>query len=290
MRIMVRDKHGLANACRQIERWEGSARDNDEHESLPPWKRAAWRLGIGKGTFWRLRKAEGGPTLNQSVFRAISRYHPPDHASVRAVRDWERTLEEALITPDGVASILTYIRWLNAQLRRYGLVGGREAGGWASPRGRPTIARECWRVLRELRKRYPAEFGPLRKLEDTRRPKRELNLAGTVDHIPLPGCSIPGKHTIRQCRADRNYWESREETWWTDKWRFELAYLRIVEPLVVAGRAGGVELTWEEMADPRPVQGRKGSLLQAYLATAVQRECLLLKRDGDLQRAQRLIP
>ena len=60
-----------------------------------------------------------------------------------------------------------------------------------------------------------------------------------------------------------------------DKWRHELAYLRVVEPFLAPD---GVELGWQQLEE----RGK----LAVYLRTAVRREGLLLSREPDLQRAQ----
>ncbi len=66
---------------------------------------------------------------------------------------------------------------------------------------------------------------------------------------------------------------------WTSSARFRLAYLRIVEPLLAARETGGFELGAEHL--------KTAERLRPYLRAAVKRECVLLTREPDLQRAQR---
>lgn len=64
--------------------------------------------------------------------------------------------------------------------------------------------------------------------------------------------------------------------------RRRLSLARALEPLFAARRAGGLELSCEEIA----VAGR----LPRYLRVALEREKLLLQRESDEQRAQKLFP
>lgn len=60
-----------------------------------------------------------------------------------------------------------------------------------------------------------------------------------------------------------------------DRLRFDLAYLRVVEPLLAPG---GIEFRFDDL--------KARDQLRPYLRAAIRRECLLLGRESDLERAQ----
>ena len=62
--------------------------------------------------------------------------------------------------------------------------------------------------------------------------------------------------------------------------RIQLARYRIMEPLIAADNTGGVERSVTELRNARE--------LEAYLRAAVRREELLLKREPDHIRAQKI--
>ena len=75
--------------------------------------------------------------------------------------------------------------------------------------------------------------------------------------------------------------KARKMGWRPGMARFELALRRVVGPLATAGETGYLERGWEELL----VNDRQ---LVAYLNAALAKELILLNRQQDLQRAQRL--
>src|SRR5688500_6551108 len=104
MRVTILDRGRLAEACRQMEAWEGSRRD------------AAARLGLGIGQFHRMRNAQVGGSLNSAVFQALWNYLPPEHVQPRALRAWERNVEQAVVDPDGEERLRAYAAWLRREM------------------------------------------------------------------------------------------------------------------------------------------------------------------------------
>lgn len=68
----------------------------------------------------------------------------------------------------------------------------------------------------------------------------------------------------------------------TDRIRHRMAIARALEPLLVADRAGGLERTAEEL--------HRAGQLNAYVRVAIEREKILLRREPDARRAQKLFP
>ncbi len=165
MLLRVVDKARLARVCRQVERWEGS------------WRAAAKQLDIGAGTFWRLRAAQGGQTINGTVFGAFYRYLPPDDVSGRAISRWEGDLFKAVLTPQATQRFDEYWRWLRREVRRCAKHWNRD--DWPREvRDRKDRYSACVRILATLRRTYSGEFAPLDRLmvDENRHSRRRVPL------------------------------------------------------------------------------------------------------------------
>lgn len=236
MRLRVLDPSLLSRACRQIERWWGSQ------------AKAAYRLDIGLGQFCRLRNQRGGHALNARVFRALWRHIPPDSASERDVRRWERDFLGAFAgSPTIRANLTSYARWLKRELRRFAPRFNPD-GGWAGSTTAVRLPAAYAGALDDLRARHGSLFKALVTEADRLAP-RILYKDGSWDRWG-PAVS---------------------------RWRVELAYIRIVEPLLT--KTGGIELTTADLQS----MGRTAE--RAYLRAAIRREVILLRRASDVQRA-----
>lgn len=150
MRLQVLDKRRLARVCRQVERWEGS------------WRKAAQQLGLGAGTFWRLRAAQGGKAINGGIFQALYGYLPPEHVSDVSISRWQQDLFRAVLSPQAAEAFNTYWQWLRRELRRSGK-RWHARDDWPSPAGDGRYS-ACVRVVDALRRKYPKDFAPLDNL------------------------------------------------------------------------------------------------------------------------------
>lgn len=276
MRIQIREPQLLGDVCKRVLRWEQRAADTaaayaPRRHGSGLYARAAWRLGISPAQLWNLSNGSTGRALNQRVFHALHSYLPPSHVSEHAVRRWEKDLDRALWTPAAAEAFRTYIRWLRRELRRY---GAQWRDGWPIYRAKGSdLYSVAWRLLAELRRRYPEEFAPLEKrasqLAKTRgwQPDHQPGRVEYAAHLSPAQRAVLAELT----RSPNRYLTISELR------RLDLAYLRIVEPILVGESSGGVELTPEEL----------GKELPAYLRAAVKREVLLLQRSPDLARIQR---
>lgn len=151
MQLRILDKGLIARLCRRAEEWEGS------------WRKAAWQMDVGAGTFWRLRAAAGGPTIQSRTFDAFYGYLPPDHVSLSTMAKWDRDLGAAVLCRRPYEALVIYENWLRRELRRF--ARWDRSFQMARPRsdGKDLFG-ACRRVLKVLLREYPAEFAPLARL------------------------------------------------------------------------------------------------------------------------------
>ncbi|SRR6266568_1640205 len=275
MRIQIREPQLLADVCKRLLRWEQEAADTTAHSPRTHrsglYVRTAWRLGISSGQMWSLSNGVTGRALNQRVFHALRSYLPPDHVTEHAWRRFEKDLDSALWTPAAEAAFRAYVAWLRRELRRY---GAQWRDGWPIYRADGNdLYSIAWRLVAKLKQQYPEEFAPLEKRAKQLATSRGWRPDDKPGRVQYAAHLSPAQRTVLAeiARSPHRYLTD------TERRRLDLAFLRIVDPILASRSSGGVEMRRDEL----------GKELPSYLQAAVKREALLLRRTPDLARIQR---
>ena len=208
-----------------------------------PQLQAARALGIDRGHYSKLVRGYARKAITQTLFESLRCYIP------------DRDLARALLMPQAEATFKQYRNWLRQSLRPVNLHFMVELD-------RPFV--DLQRLLKSWHHQLPPS--------DLSRQRQDRQVA--CNRL-LSNLRQRDPYRLFFDRFEK--WAMRQG-WRTGNSRYQLALLRVVEPLVTFRESAFIER--------HPLELEESGELDRYVEAALKKERILLNRAPDLQRVQ----